>query len=113
MYPNKADLQIRLNRLALSVKAVGTQRQIKRLFGRDFGNYRDLPTSTTYDTHSNAFSTHGRTVNCWECRLTDWKCDAERMVEFFNITERAYFGPVGAAAFSRIFDILGADTDGE
>ena len=109
----KSDLQIRLNRFALAVKAVGTQSAIKRLFGRDFGHYRDLPTSTTYNAHSNAFSTNGRPRSCWECRLPSWKCNPEAMVQFFKATEVAFYRPVEASDFVKVFALLGANTDGE
>lgn len=109
----RSDEQIRLNRFALAVKSVGTQREIKSLFGRDFGHYRDLPTSTTYSCHSNAFSNSGRNETCWECRLADYRCDAERMVEFFKATECIFYRPVKAEDFMKVFEILGANTDGQ
>ena len=108
----KSDLQIRLNRFALAVKAVGTQRAIKSLFGRDFGHYRELPTSTTYNTHGNAFSTNGRPRSCWECRLTAWNCNPARMVEFFKATEVAFYRPVQASDFIKVFEALGSNTEG-
>lgn len=110
---SRNDLQIRLNRLALAVKAVGTRPQIKTMFGRDFGHYRVLPNSTTVNDHTNAFSTHGRPSNCWECRLASWGCDADRMVKFFRATEAVFNRPVQAQDFMKVFELLGADTSEE
>ena len=109
---NKADLQIRLNRFALAVKAVGTQSAIKNLFGRDFGRYRILPTSTITNEHGNAFSTNGRPNCCWECRLISWRCNPEKLVEFFKATEVAFHRPVEAQDFVKVFEILGSNTAG-
>lgn len=115
---SKEDLQIRLNRFALSVKAVGTQQQIKQMFGRDFGHYRELPgqndthNALLYNTHGNAFSCNGRPRSCWECRLLAWNCDPARMVEFFRATESAFHRPVNAADFNKVFELLGSDTAG-
>lgn len=108
----KADLQIRLNRIALAVKSVGTQRAIKELFGRDFGNYRELPTSTTYNAHGNAFSTNGRPSCCWECRILSWRCKVEKVVEFLKATEFAFHRPFEAQDFAKVFEILGSNTAG-
>ena len=104
-----SDLQIRLNRFALAVKSVGTQSQIIKLFGRDFGDYRELPRSTTTNIHSNAFSVNGRSQKCWECRLPNWKCDPDKMVEFFKITEVVFHRPVTGEDFMAIFNLLGGE----
>lgn len=109
---SKSDLQIRLNRFALAVQAVGTRQKIEALFGRTFGHYRSLPTSTFCQDHSNAFSCNGRPRTCWECRLPNWKCNPEGMVNFFRATEVAFHRPIVAADFMKVFDILGGD-DGE
>lgn len=103
------DLQIRLNRLALAVKSVGTQRKIKGMFGRDFGNYRELPNSTTYRGHSNAFSA-SRGVTAWECRLCAWGGDAERIVKFLKRSEFVFNRTFQPQDFMDVFDILGGDT---
>lgn len=105
------DLQIRLNRFALAVKSIGTVRQIKSLFGRDFGRYRELPQTTTTSAHSNAFSTAGRPSSCWECRLPSWRCDPTRMVKFFKATEVAFHRPVNKEDFVAVFDIVGGNED--
>lgn len=105
------DLQIRLNRLALAVKSVGTQRQIKNLFGRDFGNYRELPTSTTYRAHSNAFSA-SRGDSAWECRLCAWKGDAEKIVQFLKNSEFVFNRTFTAQDFINIFEIMGSNIHG-
>lgn len=107
----RSDLQIRLNRFAFAVMAAGTQGQIKRLFGRHFGQYRELPQSTTTDTHSNAFSTHGRPQTCWECRLPSWECNPRQMVKFFAATEGAFHHPVNAEDFVKVFEVLGGNTE--
>lgn len=107
----RSDLQIRLNRFALAVKSIGTVRQIKNLFGRDFGHYRELPQTTTVSAHANAFSTAGRPSSCWECRLPSWKCDPERMVKFMKATEVAFHRPVRKEDFVAVFDILGGGED--
>ncbi len=105
------DLQIRLNRFALAVKSIGTVGQIKSLFGRDFGRYRELPQMTTTSAHSNAFSTAGRPSSCWECRLPSWQCDPTRMVQFFKATEVAFHHPVTKEDFVAVFDIIGGNED--
>ena len=107
----RSDLQIRLNRFALAVKSIGTVRQIKSLFGRDFGRYRELPQTTTTSAHSNAFSTAGRPSSCWECRLPSWQCDPTRMVQFFKATEVAFHRPVRKEDFVAVFDIIGGNED--
>lgn len=109
---SKSDLQIRLNRFALAVKACGTQGAIKEMFGRDFGSYRTLPNSTTSMDHSNAFSTNGRPACCWECRLPSWRCNPEKMIEFFKATEVAFHRPVEAQDFMKVFEIMGSNTQG-
>lgn len=102
----RSDMQIRLNRFAFAVQAVGTQQAITSLFGRTFGHYRELPTSTTTNAHGNAFSTNGRPSTCWECRLTSWRCDAARMVEFFRATESVFSRPFNESDFAAIFAIM-------
>lgn len=104
-----SDLQIRLNRLALAVKSVGTQRQIKRMFGRDFGNFRVLPNTTTHNSHDNAFSA-SRGTSAWECRLCSWSGDAERIVSFLKRSEFVFNRAFTASDFVDIFEILGGDT---
>lgn len=106
------DLQIRLNRLALAVKSVGTQRAIRKLFGRDFSSYCSLPTSTTTSHHSNAFSA-SRGTSAWECRLINWEADVNKVIDFLAATEFAFQRPVQAQDFMKVFKALGSDTDGE
>lgn len=116
---SKQDLQIRLNRMALAVKSVATQQQIKEVFGRDFGHYRELPGQSSdrnallYNAHGNAFSTNGRPSNCWENRLVSWQCNPTKLVEFFKATEFAFHRPVEAQDFMKVFEIMGSNTDGE
>lgn len=106
------DLQIRLNRFALAIMALGRKEVITNLFGRYFGNYRELPRSTTHNTHSNAFSTNGRPRTCWECRLPSWKANPEKLVEFFRITESAFHRAFNSEDFEAMFNLLGRDTSG-
>ena len=113
-YPAQVDLQIRLNRLALAVKSVGTQRAIASLFGRDFMSYATLPQSrlARVDRYQ-AFNTQGRGNKCWELRLMTWKADPQKIVDFFAATEFVFNRPVEASDFMKVFELLGADTDGE
>lgn len=108
---SERDLQIRLNRLALAVKSVGTQRAIIELFGRDFSSYCLLPTSTITNHHSNAFSA-SRGSSAWECRLINWRADVDKVVDFLEATEFVFHRPVQAQDFMRVFEALGCDTDG-
>lgn len=113
------DLQIRLNRMALAVKSVATQQKIIEVFGRDFGNYRELPGQSSdqnallYNRHGNAFSTNGRPSNCWENRLVAWKCNPVKLVEFFKATEFAFHRAVQAQDFIKLFEVLGSNADGQ
>nr|DAH56622.1 MAG TPA: hypothetical protein [Caudoviricetes sp.] len=104
-----SDLQIRLNRFALAVKAFSTQVKIKEVFGRDFGNYRELPRTLVYNAHGNAFSCNGRPSTCWECRLPSWKANPEKMVEFLRATEGAFHHPVNAEDLMKVFAVMGSD----
>lgn len=106
---SKNDLQIRLNRFAMAVRAFSTQAKIKEIFGRDFGTYRSLPTTTTQMEHGNAFSCCGRPETCWECRLPSWKANPEMLVQFLKATESAFHHPVTAEDLIRVFNVLGAD----
>lgn len=108
------DLQIRLNRIAFTVAAVATQVQIRKMFGRTFGNYRSIPASTTFSNHSNAFSNAGRHENCWECRLPAWNCEPEKMIEFFRATEFAFHRPYKVEDMLTIVNLFGTEeVDGE
>ena len=115
----RSDLQIRLNRMALAVKSAATRDAIRRLFGRDFGHYRELPGQTSdenalaYNSHRNAFSINGRPTSCWENRLLAWNCDSEKIVEFFKATEFVFNRPVKASDFMKVFEILGSNADEE
>ena len=104
------DMQIRLNRFALAVKASSTQGAIRALFGRDFGHYRELPSSLNSMEHSNAFSCNGRPNTCWECRLPNWRCDPEKMADFFKLTEAVFHRPVNGNDFMKVFELLGSTT---
>lgn len=112
-YPAQVDLQIRLNRLALAVKSVGTQRAIASLFGRDFMSYATLPQRLVRIDRYQAFNTSGRGNKCWELRLMTWKADPQKIVDFFAATEFVFNRPVEASDFMKVFELLGADTDGE
>lgn len=110
VYPSERDLVIRLNRLALAVKAVATQGSIRELFGRDFTGYARLPQSLGDDTRYRAFNV--RNSYAWECRLVSWNCNIEKMVELFKATEFVFTRPVQAADFIALFNLLGANTEG-
>lgn len=103
---SRIDLQIRLNRIALAIKSMALKTDIVKVFGRDFGNYRMLPSSTTEMTHSNAFSCQGRSSNCWECRLPDYKADPELLVKFLKLTEFVFRRPIERRDFNAIFDMF-------
>lgn len=104
------DMQIRLNRLALAVKASSTHEAIRALFGRDFGHYRELPSCLDSMEHGNAFSCNGRPNACWECRLPNWECDPEKMADFFKLTEVVFHRPVNGNDFMKMFELLGSNT---
>lgn len=110
---SKSDLQVRLNRFALALKSVATVSQIKGLFGRDFGNYRELPRSNNYTSHVNAFSTNGRPATCWECRLPSWSCNPEGLVKFFKVTESAFHRPFTIQDLTNMYQIIGGGHDGQ
>lgn len=104
----KQDIQIRLNKIALLLRSIATKEQIKALFGRDFGLYRQLPDAmnpTTSD-HSNAFSNYGRNETCYECRLSDYRCNALKMVEFLKATEYVFTRQMNAFDLQKIYSIL-------
>ena len=104
------DLVIRTNRLALAVKAVGTQRAIIELFGRDFTDYARLPNSLTTTVRHRAFNV--RSEDAWECRLVNWKCNIEKVMKFFDIAEVLFHRPFEAQDFIKVFELLSADTQG-
>jgi hypothetical protein len=117
-YPRQQDLQIRLNRIALAIQAVGTQRSIKTLFGRTFTNFARLPQVTderslAHIERYNAFNTQGRGNICWENRLMTYEADPVKMVRFFKRTEFVFNRAVREQDFIEIFNLLGANTDGE
>lgn len=103
------DLTVRLNRIALSVKAVGTQTQIRNLFGRDFTGYARLPQSTTESGHAMSWSA-SRGCSAYELRLCAWKGNIEKITEFMRATECVFHRPIAAQDFLKIFEIMGADT---
>lgn len=107
---SESDLVIRTNRLALAVKAVGTQEQIIGLFGRDFCDYARIPDSLISTLRYRAFNVRNRYA--WECRLVNWSCDIERVMKFFDIAEALFHRPFGATDFVKVFELLGADTQG-
>lgn len=110
---NTSDLQIRLARFALAVKSVGTQGSIKRVFGRDFTGYAHLPSYRLAEMdHSNAFSA-SRGNSAWECRLCKAGGDVRKIVEFLKATECVFHRPVKAEDFMKVFEIMGANTDGQ
>lgn len=113
-----SDLQIRLNRVALAIKATAAQRKIKEVFGRDFThggmtpNYCQLPTSTTFSAHSNALSA-ARGNSAYECRLCNWQGNIDKIVEFMKKTEFVFTRPFTAQDLIDIFTLMGSDSQGE
>lgn len=109
---SRRDLQIRINRIALAVKAACEQGAINRVFGRDFTGYARLPQSTTTEDHSNAWSAM-RDNTCYELRLCHWKGKIEKIVEFMKATEFVFHRTFNAQDFVNIFTIMGSSADGE
>lgn len=113
-----SDLQIRLNRVALAVKAVSSQGSIKRVFGRDFThmgmtpNYCQLPCSTTFSAHSNAFNA-ARGDSAYECRLCNWRGDIDKIVEFMKKTEFVFTRPFAGPDLVNIYTLMGSNAQGE
>lgn len=107
---NEHDLVIRTNRLALAVKSVGTQRAIKELFGRDFTDYARLPNHLETTVRYRAFNVRNR--NAWEARLVNYKCNIEKVMKFFEVSEVLFHRPFEAQDFIKVFELLGADTNG-
>lgn len=108
---NEDDLQIRLNRVALAIKATSTQGAIKRLFGRDFTSYARLPNSTTHREHSIAISA-SRGRSAFELRLCDWQANVVKLVEFLEKIEFVFHRTFNAQDFINIFTIMGSDCSG-
>ena len=100
------DLQVRLNRVALAVKACAIKRNIEKVFGRDFTGYAHLPSDTTTSDHSNAWNA-SRGTDAYELRLCSWRGDIEKIVEFVIATESVFQRPFNRSDFLRIFDIMG------
>lgn len=105
---SESDLQIRINRIALSVKAACTQREIRSVFGRDFTSYASLPRSTTERGHSNAWSA-SRGNSAYELRLCHWQGDINKITEFMVKTEFVFNRTFRAQDFMEIFRIMGSD----
>lgn len=106
-----SDLQIRINRIALAVKAASTQSAIKAVFGRDFTDYAALPQSTTTHGHSNAWSA-SRGDSAYELRLCAWQGDIEKITNFMLATEFVFHRTFTARDFIKIFEIMGSDCSG-
>lgn len=107
----KEDMQIRLSRIGLMIKASMTRRQIIDKFGRDFGNYRLLPNANLSNfSHSLALSMNGRPNCCWEFRLPNYKADPEFLVNFFKVTEWIFHRPATGKDMYNLFNLL---TDGQ
>lgn len=106
----RENLQIRLNRIALAVKAASTQPSIKRVFGRDFTGYAELPQGTApHYSHSLAWSA-SRGTSAYELRLCNWSGDIQLMTEMMVKTEFVFHRTFTAQDFLNIFRIMGADT---
>lgn len=102
-------LTVRLNRLALAVKAVGTRESLIELFGRDFNDYARLPGDLLSMMRHRAFRV--RNSSCWECRLVDWSCNISKVMEFFRVTEVLFHRPFKAEDFMKVFRLLGSNVD--
>lgn len=109
---DRDDLQIRINRVALAVKAASTQRAIKSVFGRDFTGYAQLPSSTTYSSHSNAWSA-SRGNSAYELRLCCWEGNIEKIIQFMKATEFVFTRTFNAQDFINIFSIMGSECSGQ
>lgn len=113
---NLNDLTIRLNRIALAVKAASSQRAIKEVFGRDFTGYAHLPNSSgnvlLQREHSMAWST-SRGDGAYELRLCNWKGDIYKIVEFMKATEFVFHRAFTANDFINIFRVMGSNCAGE
>lgn len=105
---SESDLVIRTNRLALAVKAVGTQNAIIELFGRDFTDYARLPHNLTTTVRHRAFNV--RSNSAWEARLIKYNCNIEKVMKFFEVAEVLFHRPFEAQDFIKVFELLGADT---
>lgn len=105
---SELDLQIRINRIALSVKAACTQREIRSVFGRDFTSYASLPRSTTERGHSNAWSA-SRGNSAYELRLCHWKGDISKITEFMVKTEFVFNRTFTSRDFVNIFEAMGSN----
>jgi hypothetical protein len=108
---SRTDLTIRMNRLTLAIKAVSLQREIERVFGRDFTSYARLPGSLTDSTRYRAFNV--RNSSAVECRLVKWNCDIEKVLELLEASMVLFRRPFEAADFIKVFEIMGSDTDGQ
>lgn len=109
---DQRDLQIRINRVALAVRAVATQNSIKRLFGRDFTNYAHLPVSLTAMEHSNAWNA-SRGNSAYELRLCHWKGNIGKIVEFMKKTEYVFHRPFRGPDLVELYTLMGSDATGE
>lgn len=105
------DLTIRMNRLALAIKAVSTQQEIKRVFGRDFTDYARLPRNLTDITRYRAFNV--RNHSAVECRLVRWNCNIEKMMELLEASMVLFRRPFEAADFIKLFEFMGSNADGQ
>lgn len=108
---NVSDLQIRLNRVALAIKATSTQQAIKSVFGRDFTGYACLPNSTTSSGHSMSFSA-SRGTSAYELRLCNWQGDIEKITAMMDAIEFVFHRTFRAQDFMKIFEIMGANCSG-
>lgn len=108
---DRQDLQIRLNRVALAIKASSTQQAIRSVFGRDFTGYACLPSSTTQMGHSMSFSA-SRGNSAYELRLCNWQGDIEKITAMMDATEFVFHRVFTAQDFMNIFTVMGADCSG-
>lgn len=110
-------IQARLNRVSSLMKVCATKQQIKDVFGRYFTSYAQSSFSQgedsylRYNNHSNSMSINGRApVNdvytCWEFRLPCYKCDPEKVVDFFKATEWVFHHTMHTEDVTAMLNVL-------
>lgn len=110
-------IQARLNRVSSLMKVCATKQQIKDVFGRYFTGYAQSSFSQgedsylRYNNHSNSMSINGRApvdhiYTCWEFRLLCYKCDPEKVVEFFKATEWVFHHTMHTEDVTAMLNVL-------
>lgn len=110
-------IQARLNRVSSLMKVCATRQQIKDVFGRYFTGYAQSSFSQgedsylRYNNHSNSMSINGRTpvdhiYTCWEFRLLCYKCNPEKVVDFFRATEWVFHHTMHTEDVTAMLNVL-------